>query len=167
MSGRNQVSVNTMMLDSLYSWLNLLCSRSSSILLRRDRTLLKIIEGSGGLLPLLRRRCLTPPLFPLFLRLVPPADLPVSVTAAGRFGGGVSPFCRRVSRSSLVYPRCAAVPVVVVPGQLLHSSSPITKDSTNRVISTAISQLIGFPAQAEERFPVESPGSAERGEVAD
>lgn len=61
------VSVKSIMQDSRYSKQAFDSSRSSSILFLSDLVLPRIINGSGGLLPLRLHRCRTPPLRPLFL----------------------------------------------------------------------------------------------------
>ena len=60
----SHVSVNTMMLDSRYSKQLFRLTRSSSNFGVSDRTLLSIIDGSGGLLIRRRRRSRTPPRLP-------------------------------------------------------------------------------------------------------
>lgn len=79
----SQVSVITIKLEVRYSNHVLVLIRSSSILARSDLALHSIIEGKGGLLPLLHRRCRTPPRRPLFLnRLVE------RITQSGKSTGG-------------------------------------------------------------------------------
>ena len=62
----HHVSVNTIKFASRYSKQLLWFARSSSILGVSDRALLRMIEGSGGLLVLRRRRSRRPPRLPLF-----------------------------------------------------------------------------------------------------
>lgn len=66
MSSWSQVSVNSGKPALRYSKHTLMLVWSSSILLLREWTLLRIMSGSGGLLPLRRRRCRVPPRRPLF-----------------------------------------------------------------------------------------------------